>query len=113
MSSTRRPTDKTADVAEVVSASALERPSASTALTSDDDLPVVARLVIEIRSDGTRTVARGAVEDVASGQKTGIVARGGSPLALAADLTRSLARGLGALPLAATSAALRRLLRRG
>ena len=34
-------------------------------------------------------------------------------LALAADLTRSLARGLGALPLAATSAAIRRLLRRG
>jgi len=26
---------------------------------ADDELPVVARLVIEIRSDGTRTVARG------------------------------------------------------
>ena len=72
-----------------------------------DEPPVVARLVIEIRSDGSRTIARGAIEDVASGNKTAIVARGGSPLALAADLTRGLARGLGSLP---RLAILRRLL---
>lgn len=60
------------------------------ALASDDDLPVVARMVIEVRSDGSRTVARGAIEDAASGQKTAIVARGGTPIALAADLTRGL-----------------------
>lgn len=83
------------------------------ALSRDEDLPVVARLVVEIRSDGTRTVARGAVEDVATGHKTGIVARGGSPLALAADLTRGLARTLTALPRVATATALRRLLGRG
>lgn len=92
-------------------ASILARPSA--AVARDEDLPVVARLVIEIRSDGVRTVARGAVEDSATGAKTAVVARGGSPLALAADLTRSVARGLGALPFAATSAVVRRLLRRG
>jgi|GEM_PF-1857950 len=67
-------------------------------LTRDEDLPVVARMVIEIRSDGTRTVARGAVEDVRTGDQTAVVARGGSPLALAADLTRSLARTLVSLP---------------
>ncbi len=77
------------------------------ALVRDEDLPVVARLVIEIRSDGTRTLARGAIEDVATGNKTAIVARGGSPLALAADLTRGLARGLTSLP---RLALLRRLL---
>lgn len=83
------------------------------ALSRDEDLPVVARMVIEIRSDGSRTVARGAIEDVASGHKTAVVARGGSPIALAADLTRSLARGLGTLPRFVTTAALRRLLGRG
>jgi len=56
----------------------------------DDDLPVVARLVIEVRSDGTRTVARGAMEDLESGQKVGIEARGGSPLELSASLTRAI-----------------------
>lgn len=60
------------------------------ALSTDDDLPVVARMVVEIRSDGSRTVARGAIEDTASGQKHAVVARGGTPLALAADLTRGL-----------------------
>ena len=64
--------------------------------------PVVARLIVEIRSDGTRTIARGAIEDVASGQKTAIEARGNSPLQLAL----ALARSLGQLPrLAARSMA--------
>jgi hypothetical protein len=80
------------------------------ALSRDEDLPVVARLVIEIRSDGSRTVARGAMEDTATGSKTAVVARGGSPLALAADLTRALGRTLTALP---RGTLLRALLGRG
>jgi hypothetical protein len=47
---------------------------------------VVARLVIEIRSDGSRTIARGAMEDVASGQSVALEARGDSPLSLALSL---------------------------
>src|SRR5687767_14232102 len=62
---------------------------------ADDDLPVVARLVIEIRSDGTRTVARGALEQAQIGEsgeadRVAIEARGGTPTALAADLLRAL-----------------------
>jgi len=56
----------------------------------DEDLPVVARLVIEIRSDGTRTVARGALEQADLDERIGIEARGGSPAALAADLLRAI-----------------------
>lgn len=56
----------------------------------DEDLPVVARLVIEIRSDGTRTVARGALEQAELGERVGVEARGGSPAALAADLLRAI-----------------------
>ena len=62
----------------------------------DEELPVVARLVIEIRSDGTRTVARGGLEQVASVggegplERVAIEARGGSPAALAADLLRAI-----------------------
>ncbi|MBK9031140.1 MAG: hypothetical protein IPL61_07360 [Myxococcales bacterium] len=119
MTTTKPPADDAAEVVVVrpedappAPGGAIDRQPGSRALSSDDDLPVVARLVIEIRSDGTRTVARGAIEDAATGQKTAVMARGGSPLALAASLTRGLARGLTALPLAATSAALRRLLRR-
>jgi hypothetical protein len=51
----------------------------------------VARLVVEIRSDGSRTVARGALEDVSSGMKTAVVARGSSPMRLALDLARAVA----------------------
>jgi hypothetical protein len=58
-----------------------------------EDLPVVARMVVEIRSDGRRTVARGAMEDVAGGQKVAIEARGDSPLQLAMALARSIFRG--------------------
>jgi hypothetical protein len=56
----------------------------------DDELPVVARLVIEIRSDGSRTVARGALEQAELGERVGVEARGGSPAALAADLLRAI-----------------------
>lgn len=54
--------------------------------------PVVARLVVEIRSDGSRTIARGAIEDVIAGQRTAVEAHGDSPLQLAIALTRSLTR---------------------
>ena len=78
-------------------------------LEVSDEPPVVARLIVEIRSDGTRTIARGAIEDVASGQKTAIEARGSSPLQLAL----ALARSLGQLPrLAARSTMARAGLRR-
>ncbi len=60
----------------------------------EEELPVVARLVIEIRSDGSRTVARGALEQVTapggSAERVAVEARGGSPAALALDLLRSV-----------------------
>lgn len=57
---------------------------------SDDDLPVVARLIVEIRSDGSRTIARGALEDANLGQRVAVEARGDSPLALALALAKSI-----------------------
>jgi hypothetical protein len=54
------------------------------------DPPVVARMVIEIRSDGTRTVARGAMEDAISGERVAIEARGSTPMALAASLAKTI-----------------------
>jgi hypothetical protein len=55
-----------------------------------DEPPVVARLVVEIRSDGSRTVARGAVEDLTHGERVALEARGDSPLQLALALARAL-----------------------
>lgn len=78
------------------------------ALATDEELPVVARLVVEIRSDGRRTVARGAMEDVTTGTKTAVVARGDSPVRLALELARSIAR----LPRLAALSAVRGLLGR-
>jgi hypothetical protein len=60
------------------------------ALVNEQELPVVARLVVEIRSDGTRTVARGAMEDVMSGEKAQVRAEGGSPMQLAGSLAKSM-----------------------
>lgn len=54
------------------------------------ELPVVARLVVEIRSDGTQTIARGAMEDAASGQKVAVEASGENPLALALSLAKNI-----------------------
>lgn len=56
----------------------------------DEDLPVVARLVVEIRSDGTRTVARGALEDRALGEQVALEVRAGTPVELAASLVKLL-----------------------
>jgi hypothetical protein len=70
--------------------------------------PVVARLVVEIRSDGSRTIARGAVEDVATGARTTIEARGDSPIQLALALARTLTQ----LPRLGARSAVRGLLGR-
>jgi hypothetical protein len=67
--------------------------------------PVVARLMIEIRSDGTHTIARGALEDYATDQRVAIEAHGTTPMELAASLAKSMLT----LPLFA-SAAVRALL---
>jgi hypothetical protein len=56
----------------------------------DAEPPVVARMIVEIRSDGSRTIARGALEDVATGQRAAIEAKGGTPFQLALSLVRSL-----------------------
>jgi hypothetical protein len=77
-------------------------------LQRDSEPPVVARLVVEIRSDGTRTIARGAVEDVHRGERTAIEARGESPLQLAIALARTLAQ----LPRLAARSTVRGLLGR-
>jgi hypothetical protein len=71
--------------------------------------PVVARLVIEIRSDGTHTIARGAAYDAQRGERVAIEAHGDSPLQLALALARSLAR----LPRLTARSAVRGLLGRG
>ncbi len=52
--------------------------------------PVVARLIIEIRSDGSRTIARGLAEDLAQGERVKIEAEGSTPLQLALSLVKSL-----------------------
>jgi hypothetical protein len=52
--------------------------------------PVVARMVIEIRSDGSTTIARGALDDASTGARVSMEARGSSPAALVASLARSL-----------------------
>jgi hypothetical protein len=46
--------------------------------------------MVEIRSDGTRTIARGALDDVANGEKAAIEAHGTTPAMLAASLLKSL-----------------------
>jgi hypothetical protein len=58
-------------------------------LEQKEQLPVVARLVVEIRSDGRHTIARGAAED-ATGERVQIQAQGSTPLQLAFSLMRSL-----------------------
>jgi hypothetical protein len=73
-----------------------------------EEPPVVARLVVEIRSDGSRTIARGAIEDAVQGQRTTIEARGDTPIQLAIALARALTQ----LPRLATRSAVRGLLGR-
>lgn len=66
-------------------------PAAPSALpTPVAELPVVARIVVEVRSDGSRTVARGAMEDAASQTRVALEASGGTPLELALALAKSI-----------------------
>jgi hypothetical protein len=51
--------------------------------------PVVARLVVEIRSDGSHTVARGAAEDAVTGERVTVEAAGATPLGLVLSLLKS------------------------
>ncbi len=72
----------------------LARSPADPAVPEDargQDLPVVARLVVEIRSDGSRTVARGALEDL-DGQRVAVEAHGTTPWSLAKQLAVALWR---------------------
>jgi len=55
-----------------------------------DEPPVVARMIVEIRSDGTRTIARGALEEATSGERVAIEAHGSTPMALAASLAKQM-----------------------
>lgn len=60
---------------------------------AEEDLPpVVARMVVEVRSDGSRTVARGAIEDLTTNERVAIRADGTTPLQLASALARSLVK---------------------
>lgn len=74
----------------------------------DQEPPVVARLVVEIRSDGRRTIARGVMEDAVHGERVAVEARGDSPISLALALARSIMKAPGL----AGGSALRRLLGR-
>lgn len=83
---TKPPVDSESARSELVEAA-----NASDRLAPEPDLPpVVARMVVEIRSDGSRTIARGALEDLASGERVAIRADGSTPLALASQLAKSL-----------------------
>lgn len=57
-----------------------------------DEPPVVARMVVEIRSDGSRTIARGALEDRLLGETVQVHAEAATPLALAGALAKALVR---------------------
>jgi hypothetical protein len=62
-----------------------------------DELPIVARMVVEIRSDGSRTIARGAIEDRLNDEQVAVEARADSPL----ELSRALAKMLFSAPFTA------------
>ena len=66
------------------------RPAPAEVVPRPPEPPIAARLIVEVRTDGTRTVARGALEDAVSGVKTAIQVEGSTPLALALSLVRSL-----------------------
>lgn len=66
-------------------------PAARGELQSEADLPpVVARMVIEVRSDGTRTMARGALEDLVTGQNVRVDTPPLTPIELAGQLSKML-----------------------
>ncbi|NVB43057.1 hypothetical protein G6O69_34865 [Pseudenhygromyxa sp. WMMC2535] len=56
----------------------------------EDEPPIVARMVVEIRSDGSTTIARGAVEDRLGDQQVAVEAKADSPMALSLALAKLL-----------------------
>lgn len=82
------------------------KPSSEALEAPPPEPPVVARLMIEIRSDGSRTIARGALQDELTGEQVAIEAKGNSPLELAGQLVKSLVTAPLGLGLASISRAL-------
>jgi len=62
----------------------------ATHLASAEEPPLLARLVVEIRSDGHRTIARGALEHGQLGERTSIEAEAATPSQLALSLVKAL-----------------------
>jgi hypothetical protein len=79
---------------------ALARATPSVPVAPGEEPPVVARMMVEIRSDGSHTIARGAIEDIASGDRVAVEARGTTP----AQLAGSLAKAIFTTPLLARTA---------
>lgn len=73
----------------VRSSNAIEQ-SDATLGTPKDEPPVVAQLMIEIRSDGSRTIARGALHDLRTNESANVRAEGRTPGELIASLLGSL-----------------------
>lgn len=84
------PTDPSSAPRERAHAALLDVAASRPLAEAEPEPPVVARLVIEIRSDGRRTIARGAAEDRILDQKVAVQAEGTTPLALAVSLAKSL-----------------------
>jgi hypothetical protein len=59
-------------------------------LETQQEPPVVAQLMIEIRSDGSHTIARGALHDLRSQESAHVHAEGKTPAQLIASLLGSL-----------------------
>lgn len=71
---------------------ALGRPNkpSDAELDTSQEPPVVAQLMIEIRSDGSHTIARGALHDLRSQESAHVHAEGKTPAQLIASLLGSL-----------------------
>jgi hypothetical protein len=82
-------------VMDALESSAITQVGEDSLKTNGPEPPVVARLMVEIRSDGSRTVARGVLEDTVTNQSAAVRAEGTTP----AQLARSLAGTLLTLPM--------------
>ncbi|HTU58776.1 MAG TPA: hypothetical protein VMF89_10085, partial [Polyangiales bacterium] len=83
---------------------ALQKRSSTQVGAPNDEPPVVAQLMVEIRSDGSRTIARGALNDLRTGESAQVHAEGKTPR----DLMLSLAGSLLALPASISQTIFRR-----
>ncbi len=66
------------------------KPESGAVPTTRTEPPVVAQLMIEIRSDGSHTIARGALHDLRSNESAHVHAEGKTPQQLIASLLGSL-----------------------